>query len=72
MVTQTFVVSLNMRSSSGGEKLKTVKKFSILIQSEEFGSQIKEVNPPKDETIVVNPASDFIKFRTWICCTTTV
>jgi hypothetical protein len=22
------------------------------VQSEEFGSQIKEINPPKDETIV--------------------
>jgi hypothetical protein len=39
-------------ASSGNGKLNQVKKFSILVQSEEFGSQIREVNPPKDETIV--------------------
>jgi hypothetical protein len=39
-------------ASSGNGKLNQVKKFSILVQSEEFGSQIREVNPPKDEMIV--------------------
>jgi hypothetical protein len=34
--------------SSANGKLKQVKKFSILILSEEFGSQIKEVNPPQE------------------------
>ena len=40
---------------TSGDKLKSVAKFSILVQSAEHGSQIKEVNPPKDETIKVAP-----------------
>ena len=34
-------------SSSGGDK--DVSQFAILIQSEKYGSIIKEVNPPKVE-----------------------
>ena len=34
--------------TSGG-LLKSVKKFAILVQSQEFGSLIKEIAPPKDE-----------------------
>ena len=41
---------------TSADKLKSVSKFSILIQSSDFGSQIKEVNPPKDETIQAAPA----------------
>ena len=40
---------------TSGDSLKSVSKFSILIQSAEFGSQIKEVNPPKDEQIQAAP-----------------
>lgn len=43
-------------ASTSGEKLKQVKKFSVLVQSERFGSQIKVVEPPKDETVQVQTA----------------
>lgn len=41
-------------ATTSGDKLKQVKKFSVLVQSEEFGSQIKVIEPPKDETVAAN------------------
>ena len=48
-------------ANSSGGKLKTVKKFSILIHSDEYGSQIKEVAPPKDEQIPISTAANNIE-----------
>jgi len=38
-------------SQASGDKLKSVSKFAILIQSRDLGSQIREVEPPTDESI---------------------
>lgn len=38
-------------AQTSGDKLKQVSRFAILIQSNEFGSRIKEIDPPKDESI---------------------
>jgi hypothetical protein len=38
-------------AQTSGDKLKKVKKFSILVQSIDKGSQIKEVDPPVDEAM---------------------
>lgn len=40
---------------TSGDKLKDVKKFAILVQSDTYGSQIKEVDPPVDETVTAPP-----------------
>lgn len=40
-------------SQASGDKLKSVSKFAILIQSHDLGSQIREVEPPKDESLPV-------------------
>lgn len=37
-------------AQASGEQIEKIKKFAILVQSEQFGSQIKEVNPPKNES----------------------
>ena len=37
-------------AQTSGDKLKNVKKFAIYIESREFGSQIREIDPPKDES----------------------
>lgn len=37
-------------AQTSGDKLKQVKKFAIYIESKEFGSQIREVDPPRDES----------------------
>ena len=36
-------------AQSSGDKLKDVKRFSILVVSDQFGSKIEETNPPKDD-----------------------
>lgn len=38
-------------AQTSGDKLKKVKKFAILVQSLDKGSQIKEVDPPVDEAM---------------------
>ena len=35
-------------AQTSGDKLKEVKKFALLVQSDEFGSKIQEVDPPKN------------------------
>jgi hypothetical protein len=35
---------------ASGEKLNKIKKFAVLVLSEQYGSMIKEVTPPKDES----------------------
>ena len=37
-------------AQTSGDKLKDVKKFSILVQSDTLGSKIQEANPPKGST----------------------
>jgi len=35
---------------ASGESLSNIKKFAVLVLSEHYGSMIKEVAPPKDES----------------------
>lgn len=37
-------------AKASGEILSEVKRFAVLVQSEEFGSQIREIDPPKDDS----------------------
>jgi hypothetical protein len=35
-------------AETSGDKLKDVKRFAILVQSDKYGAKIQEVSPPKD------------------------
>lgn len=37
-------------AQTAGDKLKDVKKFSILVQDDKLGSMIREADPPVDES----------------------
>jgi len=36
-------------AQTSGDKLKDVKRFSILVQSDQYGSKIQEAEPPKGD-----------------------
>jgi len=37
-------------AQASGESLSSVKKFAILVSSNEYGAQIREIEPPKSES----------------------
>ena len=51
--------------SSGSTDLKSIKKFAILVQSEHYGSVIREVCPPKDEQVpvVINKETPYVESK---------